>query len=66
MDKFDFRPRVSPIVDGAPYRYSIGAYRGKKRVVIAWFSDETPAADYLARCCLDHPSIKFDCLRSFL
>lgn len=56
----------SPIVDGIPYRYSIGAHRGKKRVVIAWFSDEISAADYLVRCRLDHPNIKFDCLRSFL
>ena len=66
MDKFDFRPRFSPIVDGTPYRYSIGAYRGKKRVIIAWFSDEIPAADYLVRCRLDQPSVKFDCLRSLL
>lgn len=66
MDNFDFRPRFSPIVGNAPYRYSIGAYRGKKRVVIAWFSDEVPANDYLVRCRLDHPGIKFDCLRSIL
>ena len=66
MDNFDFRPRFSPIVDSTPYRYSIGAYRGKKRVVIAWFSDETPASDYLVRCRLDYPGVKFDCLRSIL
>lgn len=66
MDHFDFRPRFSPVVDGTPYRYSIGAYRGKKRVVIAWFVDETPANDYLVRCRLDSPYIKFDCLRSLL
>ena len=66
MDMFDFRPRFSPLIDSIPYRFSIGAYRGKKRVVIAWFSDEEPANDYLIRCRLDHPAIKFDCLRSFL
>lgn len=66
MDYLDFRPRFSPTVDGAPYRYSIGAYRGKKRVVIAWFSDEAPAVDYLVRCRLDRPGVKFDCLRSIL
>ena len=66
MDYFDFRPRFSPLVDSIPYRYSIGAYRGKKRVVIAWFSDETPAADYLVRCRLDHPGVRFDCLKSLL
>jgi len=66
MDRFDFRPRSSPVIDSTPYRFSIGAYRGKKRVVIAWFSDEIPANDYLIRCRLDHPGVKFDCLRSFL
>lgn len=64
MDYFDFRPRFSPIVNGVAFRYSIGAYRGKKRVVIAWFDDEVSANDYLVRCRLDHPCIKFDCLRS--
>ena len=66
MDEFDFRPRFSPLIDSIPYRFSIGAYRGKKRVPIAWFADEEPAIDYLIRCRLDHPRIKFDCLRSFL
>lgn len=66
MDHFDFRPRFSPVIDSVPYRFSIGAYRGKKRVVIAWFSEEKPASDYLVRCRFDHPYIKFDCLESLL
>lgn len=66
MDYFDFRPRYSPVVNGAPCRYSVGAYRGKKRVVIAWFIDEVPAKDYLIRCRRTNPYIKFDCLRSLL
>lgn len=66
MDAFDFRPRFSPVINSTPYRFSIGAYRGKKRVVIAWFSEEEPAIDYLIRCRLDYPAIKFDCLESFL
>lgn len=66
MDYFDFRPRFSPIVNSVPYRYSVGAYRGKKRVVIAWFADESSAADYLARCRRTNPYIKFDFLRSLL
>ena len=64
MDYFDFRPRFSPIVDSVPYRYSVGAYRGRKRVIIAWFADESPANDYLARCRRTNPYIKFDCLKS--
>lgn len=67
MDSLDFpRPRFSPVVDGIPYRFSVAAYRGRKRVVLAWFSDEVPANDYLRRCRLDYPGIEFDCLRSFL
>jgi len=64
MDNFDFKPRFSPIINGVPHRYSIGAYRGKKRVPIAWFVDEGSANDYLARCRRTNPYIKFDCLRS--
>lgn len=64
MDNFDFRPRYSPIINGTPCRYSVGAYRGKKRVVIAWFIDETSANDYLIRCRRTTPYIKFDCFQS--
>ena len=64
MDEFYFRPRFSPIVDGNPYRYSIGAYRGRKRVVFAWFVDETSANDYLVRCRRTNPYVRFDCLKS--
>lgn len=67
MDWFDpFRPRFSPVVESIPYRYSVGAYRGKKRVVIAWFSDETSASDYCLRCRRDRPYVKFDYLKSIL
>lgn len=64
MSYFDFSPRFSPIINGMPLRYSIGSYRGRKRVVIAWFADESRAKDYLARCRRANPCIKFDCLRS--
>lgn len=65
MDRFDTsRPRYSPVVDSTPYRYSVAAYHGRKRVIIAWFSDERAAVDYCRRCRLDRPCIKFDCLQS--
>lgn len=64
MDYFDFKPRFSPIIDNLPYRYSIGAYRGKKRVPIAWFLDDRSASDYLSRCRRTNPYIKFDCIKS--
>lgn len=66
MDSIDFRPSFSPIINGSPLRYSIGMYRGKKRIIVAWFADETPAIDYLARCRRDNPYAKFDCLQSLL
>ena len=66
MDYFDFRPRFSPVVNDAPYRFSVGAYRGKKRIIVAWFLDEFSAKDYLARCRRDHPRVKFDYLQSLL
>ena len=67
MDYIDaFRPRFSPVVNSIPYRYSVACYRGKKRVVIAWFSDEQAAVDYCRRCRSDRPYIKFDCIQSLL
>ena len=64
MDNFDFKPKYSPVINGAPHRYSIGVYYGRKRVVIAWFSDEVSANDYLTRCHRTNPYVKFDCLKS--
>lgn len=66
MDRFDaFRPRFSVVLNSVPYRYSVGVYRGGKRVIIAWFEDESDAIDYVARCRIDRPRVKFDCLKSF-
>lgn len=64
MDYFDFKPRFSPVVDGTPCRFSVGAYRGRKRVIIAWFKDESDAIDYVIRCRIDRPRVKFDYLKS--
>lgn len=65
MDNFDApRPRFSPVVDSTPYRYSVAVYRGAKRVIIAWFADECSAIDYLVRCRIDRPCVKFDYLKS--
>ena len=64
MDHIDFRPRFSPTVNGAPLRYSVGMYRYKKRIIVAWFADETSAIEYLNRCRRDNPHAKFDYLQS--
>jgi len=66
MFYFDSRPKFSPIIGTSAFRFSIGAYRGSKRVVIAWFPDKFSAKDYLARCRRDNPRIKFDCLQSLM
>lgn len=64
MDHFEFRPSFSPIIDGSPLRYSVGMYRGRKRIVVAWFADEAHAIGYLVRCRRDNPYAEFDCLES--
>lgn len=65
MDFIDaFRPCFSPVIDSTPYRFSVGAYRGRKRVAIAWFRYESDAISYLVRCRRDRPYIKYDYLQS--
>lgn len=64
MDNINFRPCFSPIINGAPCKFSVGMYRGQKRIIVAWFNDENYANDYLIRCRRDNPFAKFDCLRS--
>ena len=64
MDVFDI-PRSRPFAEGVPLRYSVGFYRGKRRIVIAWFVDESAATDYLLRFRRDHPQFKADLLKSF-
>lgn len=64
MNHFDFRPRYSPVINSTPLRYSVGAYRGRKRIIIAWFIDEASADEYLTRCRRTNPYVKFDYLES--
>lgn len=64
MAAFDFCARFSPVIDSISYRYSVGLYHGGKRVIIAWFADESSAIDYLARCRFERPHVKYDYLRS--
>lgn len=65
MDHIDvFQPRFSPVVSSTPYRYSVGAYFDKKRVIIAWFLDEQAARNFCRRCRADRPHINFDYLQS--
>lgn len=63
MDTFDAL-RSCPFVGGAPLRYSVGFYRGKRRIIIGWFVDESAAIDYLRRFRRDHPRFKADMLQA--
>ena len=62
----DFRSWVHPSpVPLKNYRWSVGFYRGRKRVVVAWFQDKFCAVDYCANCRRSRPDLKYDCLQSF-
>lgn len=62
----DFRSWVHHSSDPPKsYRWSVGFYRGRKRVVIAWFQNESSAADYCVNCRRSRPDFKYDYLQSF-
>lgn len=65
MDSF-YYPKASPIVEGSPLRYSVAFYRGRRRIVIAWFQDFDQAMDFLKRSRRDRPYLKYDLCQSFL
>lgn len=61
----DFRDWVHPAPSpNRCYRYSVAFYRGKRRVVVAWFEYEREAMDYLARCRSTRPDLKYDYCKS--
>ena len=64
-DMEDFRSWVHP--SSFPlkfYRWSVGFYRGRRRVVIAWFEDESAAIDYCSNCRRLRSDLKYDYLQS--
>ena len=64
-DMEDFRSWVHP--SSTPlknYRWSVGFYRGRGRVVVAWFEDEASAIDYCNRCRHSRPDFKYDYIQS--
>lgn len=63
MDYLDL-PRACPLVEGRPFRYSVGFYRGRKRLTLAWFADESSALDYCIRTSRQYPQFKVDVLKS--
>lgn len=61
---FMFYPPRCPVVDDRPFCYSVGFYRGKDRVVLAWFVEERDALDYLRRVRTSWKHLCFDMLNS--
>ena len=39
--------KYSPVIDGRSFRWSVGKYLGKRRIVVAWFEHEQDARDYV-------------------
>lgn len=63
MDRFDI-PKACPLIEGRPLRYSVGFYRGRRRVVVAWFAEFCDANSYCAKMRLQHPRFLIDVLHS--
>jgi len=63
MDPFycPFRPQV---VADRPFRFSVGYYRGRKRIILVWFQEHHDALDYAVRLRRDNPHYKIDVLQS--
>lgn len=57
-------PKYSPVIDRRPFRWSVGRYVGKRRVIIAWFDNEDDAKNYAERSRYCSPGFKYDYLQS--
>lgn len=64
MDPFycPCRPRV---VANGPFRFSVGYYRGRKRITLAWFLEHNDAQEFAVRLRRDNPHYKIDVLQAF-
>lgn len=51
-------------MEGRPLCYSVGFYRGRHRVTLAWFADFGAAKGYLSRIRASYPHLKADLLKS--
>lgn len=57
-------PKACPIIDGRPFRWSVGFYRGKHRRTVAWFETYADALTYLKRFRADFSHVRFDIVAS--
>lgn len=63
MDWF-YCPFRSPVEADRPVRFSVGYYRGRKRVVLAWFAEHHDAQEFADRLRRYNPHYKIDVLRT--
>lgn len=63
MDAFDLL-KVAPLAPNRFIRYSVGCYKGRKRIVVAWFEDESRAVAYREYLAGRFPRLRFDYLRT--
>lgn len=63
MDAYD-TPKYSPVIEGRPFRWSVGKYLGKRRIVVAWFEYEQDAIDYVKNSRYYAPGTKYDYYQS--
>lgn len=65
MDQYDInRPIYGPRSGDIAFRWSVGLYRNKKRIIIAWFVHADEAAEFLASARKSHPGRLYDTLQS--
>ncbi len=65
MDQYDAnRPIYGPRSGDITFRWSVGLYRNKKRIIIAWFARADEAAEFLASARKSYPGRFYDILQS--
>lgn len=65
MNQYDIDRPVYGLRSGdIKFRWSVGLYCGKKRVVIAWFEHVDEAAEFLVSARKSHPGRFYDILQS--
>lgn len=65
MDQYDAnRPIYGPRSGDIKFRWSVGLYSKKKRIIIAWFEHIDEAAEYLTSARKSHPGRLYDILQS--
>ncbi|WGL31017.1 hypothetical protein [Dipodfec virus UOA04_Rod_656] len=57
-------PPPARISNGRTLSYSVGYYRGRRRIVLGWFETHADASAYLTRCRETNSFFRYDLLHS--